>query len=122
MGKTERRSFQAADETREFPHGHAEVLTVGGGQVGRLVFEPGWRWSKAVKPIAGTGSCEAPHSSTTSASGWRSGWTTVPSSPPARGMSPPCRAATTPGGRRRAGGDRGLVRGGQLRAEAISGI
>jgi hypothetical protein len=61
MGKTERRSFQAADETREFPHGHAEVLTVGGGQVGRLVFEPGWRWSKAVKPIAGTGSCEAPH-------------------------------------------------------------
>jgi hypothetical protein len=25
------------------------------------VFEPGWRWSKDVKPIAGTGSCEAPH-------------------------------------------------------------
>ena len=54
MEKTEHRSFQAADETRESPH--AEILTFGGGQVGRLVFEPGWRWSKDVKPIAGTGS------------------------------------------------------------------
>ena len=34
---------------------------VGGGEVGRLVFEPGWRWSNDVKPIAGTDSCEAPH-------------------------------------------------------------
>jgi hypothetical protein len=55
--KTEHRSFHAADETRVFPHGHAEILNIGGGQVGRLVFEPGWRWSKDVKPIAGTGSC-----------------------------------------------------------------
>jgi hypothetical protein len=61
MEKTEHRSFQAADETREFPHGRAKILNIGGGQVGRLVFEPGWRWSKDVKPIAGTGSCEAPH-------------------------------------------------------------
>ena len=26
-----------------------------------MVFEPGWRWSNDVKPIAGTDSCEAPH-------------------------------------------------------------
>jgi hypothetical protein len=61
MDKTEHRSFQAADETREFPHGRAEILRIGGGEVGRLVFEPGWRWSNDVKPIAGTASCEAPH-------------------------------------------------------------
>jgi hypothetical protein len=24
-------------------------------------FEPGWRWSENVKPIAGTDSCQAPH-------------------------------------------------------------
>jgi hypothetical protein len=61
MDKTEHRSFAAADETREFPNGRAEILKVGGGEVGRLVFQPGWRWSNDVKPIAGTSSCEAPH-------------------------------------------------------------
>jgi hypothetical protein len=25
------------------------------------VFEPGWRWSNDIKPIAKTNSCEAPH-------------------------------------------------------------
>jgi hypothetical protein len=29
--------------------------------VGRIIAEPGWRWSSDVKPIAGTHSCEAPH-------------------------------------------------------------
>ena len=36
MDKTEHKSFQAPDETREFPHGRAEILNVGGGQIGRL--------------------------------------------------------------------------------------
>ena len=61
MEKTEHKSFATPDETREFPHGQAEILGVGGGQVGRLIFEPGWRWSADVQPIAGTPSCEAPH-------------------------------------------------------------
>jgi hypothetical protein len=59
--ETEHKSFDSPDETREFPHGRAEILNIGGGEVGRLVFEPGWRWSNDVKPIAGTASCEAPH-------------------------------------------------------------
>jgi hypothetical protein len=29
--------------------------------VGRGVFEPGWRWSQHVKPIAGTDSCQTAH-------------------------------------------------------------
>jgi hypothetical protein len=61
MDKTEHRTFTTPDENREFPNGHAEILNVGGGQVGRLVFQPGWRWSSDVRPIAGTASCEAPH-------------------------------------------------------------
>jgi hypothetical protein len=61
MQQTEHRSFGAPDEIREFPHGRAEIMKVGGGEVGRLVFEPGWRWSNDVKPIAGTDTCEAPH-------------------------------------------------------------
>ena len=59
--ETEHKSFATPDETREFPNGRAEILQIGGGEVGRMVFEPGWRWSNDVRPIAGTDSCEAPH-------------------------------------------------------------
>ncbi len=59
--ETEPKSFGTPDETREFPNGRAEILNIGGGEVGRLVFQPGWRWSNDVKPIADTDSCEAPH-------------------------------------------------------------
>ena len=58
---TEHKSFGTPDETRQFPNGRAEIIHVGGGEVGRLVLEPGWRWSNDVKPIAKTASCEAPH-------------------------------------------------------------
>jgi len=59
--QTEHRSFDKADEVREFPHGRAEILHVGDSDIGRLVLEPGWRWSNDVKPVAGTDLCEAPH-------------------------------------------------------------
>ena len=59
--ETEHKSFGEPDETREFPNGRAEILSIGGAEVGRMTFEPGWRWSNDVKPIAGTDSCEAPH-------------------------------------------------------------
>ncbi len=59
--QTEHRSFEDPDELREFPNGKAEILKVGASEVGRLEFQPGWRWSNDVKPIAGTESCTAPH-------------------------------------------------------------
>jgi hypothetical protein len=43
MQQTEHRSFDQPDETREFPNGRAEIVKIGGGEIGRLVFEPGWR-------------------------------------------------------------------------------
>jgi hypothetical protein len=55
------KSFQAPDETHQFPNGRAEILNIGGGELGRLVFQPGWRWSNDVKPLAHTASCNAPH-------------------------------------------------------------
>ena len=59
--ETEHKSFTKPEEVRDFPNGRAEILQVGGAEVGRLVFQPGWRWSKDVKPLAKTASCEAPH-------------------------------------------------------------
>src|SRR5688572_16517558 len=61
MAGSEQKSFDNPDEAREFPLGRAEIVKIGGGEVGRLVVEPGWRWSEHVKPIAGTELCEAPH-------------------------------------------------------------
>ena len=58
---TEHRSFQTPDETRAFLNGRAELVKIGDAQVGRLAFEPGWRCSNDVKPIAQTNSCQAPH-------------------------------------------------------------
>jgi hypothetical protein len=57
----EHKDFADADEVRTFPHGRAELLHIGGSDIGRLVFQPGWRWSNDVKPVAGTELCEAPH-------------------------------------------------------------
>jgi hypothetical protein len=59
--KSEHKAFAKPDETRQFPNGTAEIIHIGGGAVGRMVYQPGSRWSKDVKPIAKTVSCEAPH-------------------------------------------------------------
>jgi hypothetical protein len=61
MASAEHKAFGSPDETREFPNGKADIITIGGGSVGRLTLQPGWRWSEHVKPIANTEWCEAPH-------------------------------------------------------------
>jgi len=61
MRNVEHKDFAQADETRRFEKGKMELLNIGGGVVGRGVFQPGWRWSLHVKPIAKTEWCEAPH-------------------------------------------------------------
>ena len=61
MASSERKQLDAADETRTFPKGKVDLVNIGGGVVGRLTLEPGWRWSEHVRPIAGTEWCEAPH-------------------------------------------------------------
>lgn len=55
------KSFNKPDEVRVFPKGRLELVTVAGATIGRGIFEPGWKWSSSVKPIAKTESCEAPH-------------------------------------------------------------
>ena len=59
--QVEQHTFDKPDEVREFPHGRVEIVQTATGMVGRLIAEPGWRWSDHVKPIAQTDWCEAPH-------------------------------------------------------------
>ena len=61
MGSMQRKSLEMPDETRTIPHGQTDIWNLGDFVVGRIVFEPGWRWSKDVKPIAGTEWCEYHH-------------------------------------------------------------
>ena len=49
-------------EIRPFAeHGHAVLGGAGGLTLLRGVFEPGWRWSKDIAPIAGTDTCQTRH-------------------------------------------------------------
>jgi quercetin dioxygenase-like cupin family protein len=56
-----KKSFGTPDETRDISKGKVEVLNLGDTTAMRATFEPGWRWSESVKPIAGTESCEVAH-------------------------------------------------------------
>src|ERR1700686_413750 len=63
MADPEKQRFETPDETRTFPDGKGKLALLGVGQlqIGGGEFEPGWRWSEHVKPIAGTDSCQAAH-------------------------------------------------------------
>ena len=58
----EAKSFDSPDEVRQFEgKGHVDVVNVLGHPVMRGEFEPGWKWSTNLKPIAGTETCEVSH-------------------------------------------------------------
>jgi len=59
--KMEIKRLNSPDEVRKFEKGKIDLVKIGGATVGRAGFEPGWKWSKHVKPIAKTASCQAPH-------------------------------------------------------------
>lgn len=61
MGSMQRKSLDMPDETRMIPNGQTDIWNLGDFVVGRIRFEPGWRWSKDVRPIAGTDWCEYHH-------------------------------------------------------------
>lgn len=61
LASAARRSLDDPDERMSFDHGHIDFARFPGALVGRAVFEPGWRWSVDVKPLAGTESCQVAH-------------------------------------------------------------
>ncbi|HVX22093.1 MAG TPA: cupin domain-containing protein [Acidimicrobiales bacterium] len=61
MSSIEAKSFAQADETRSPAKTRIDVVNVGGAEVGRITFQPGWRWSECIRPIAGTEYCQNDH-------------------------------------------------------------
>lgn len=54
-------TFDSPDETRRPDKSQVDVVKIGDATAARLTFEPGWRWSECIKPVAGTDSCQARH-------------------------------------------------------------
>jgi hypothetical protein len=61
LGKLIEKNFAKPDEVREFPNGKLELISFNGSIVGKATLQPGWQWSKSLKEIAKTESCQAPH-------------------------------------------------------------
>jgi mannose-6-phosphate isomerase-like protein (cupin superfamily) len=57
----ESRDFASPDETRTPDKTQVDVVRIGATTAARFAFEPGWRWSECVKPVAGTESCQVRH-------------------------------------------------------------
>jgi mannose-6-phosphate isomerase-like protein (cupin superfamily) len=56
------KSIDNADEVRKFPaHGWLDLVTLPGVTFARATFQPGWRWSNDIAPVAGTKSCQVHH-------------------------------------------------------------
>jgi quercetin dioxygenase-like cupin family protein len=53
--------FESPDEKRLFDKGKFEIVHIGGVTIGRASYEPGWKWSEHVSPVAGTPFCEVEH-------------------------------------------------------------
>ena len=54
-------SFDDAAEVRTPEKTRVEVVELGDVRVARYTFQPGWKWSECVKPVAGTDSCQVRH-------------------------------------------------------------
>jgi quercetin dioxygenase-like cupin family protein len=59
--KLDVRSMDEPDERRTPPKTNVDVVRLEGYTLGRFTFQPGWRWSECVKPVAGTDTCQVNH-------------------------------------------------------------
>jgi len=61
MAGVQARRFDDPDESRTPEKTKVDVVRMGSTSAARMTFEPGWRWSECVKPVAGTDSCQSRH-------------------------------------------------------------
>jgi class 3 adenylate cyclase len=61
MARLQRKRFTEPAEVRAFPRGKVDVVELDDVVIGRMTYEPGWRWSVDVQPVAGTESCQYHH-------------------------------------------------------------
>jgi quercetin dioxygenase-like cupin family protein len=57
----ERKSLNQPEEVNRPEKFTREIVTIGGLKIKRITAEPGWQWSKHLKPIQKTESCQRDH-------------------------------------------------------------
>ena len=55
------KNFSSADEAKDMPNARMEAVNVLNQRVMKLTLSPDWKWSKDIKPLVGTESCQAKH-------------------------------------------------------------
>lgn len=61
MGRLGKKSFSKPDEVQTPSNAKVETVRIGGREVKKFTWQPGWRWSKDMKPIVKTESCQVHH-------------------------------------------------------------
>jgi mannose-6-phosphate isomerase-like protein (cupin superfamily) len=61
MASLQKKSFDMPDEQRTPPNTTMETVRFGDQTVTRITYHPGWRWTKDIKPTAGTDLCQVNH-------------------------------------------------------------
>lgn len=61
MPRLQRKSFSTPDQVRQLGLGQMDVVDLDETAVGRIIFKPGWRWSRDVAPKVLTASCQVRH-------------------------------------------------------------
>lgn len=61
MGTISTRSIDQPDESVSAPGVTKRIVTVGGTVIARIECQPGWRWSRDLKPTAKTSNCQHHH-------------------------------------------------------------
>ncbi len=59
--RLQRKRFTEPSDVRTIPRGRIDVVELDDTIVGRMTYEPGWRWSVDIQPIAGTDTCQYHH-------------------------------------------------------------
>ncbi len=57
----QKKSFQKPDETQNPPNARVDTIKMGDMAIVKQTFQPGWQWSKHMKQVAGTDSCQMHH-------------------------------------------------------------
>ena len=61
------KNIETPDERHAFEHASLNVVNLPGVTIARTVYQPGWKWSECIKPVANTKSCELHHEGTVAA-------------------------------------------------------